>query len=363
MKENHGNIFRKIALSNMLDSYIKINQETQIKNLKLIEIDDKLKELDKLKQIISNHVAIKPEMAHLIEEENPHRIMKSNLENDSKRSSFRHRTTKIGSKNNLDSDQNDSTQILNDNLIPLENLSSRRGSEASFRRMKKLKEHKKPSFSIADDQEMTGSKLDEDSVKVKKDLNVLFTTDIEILNNLYEQTLAYRRKIQSEKIFINSRIVFKGLEYYRFLMECLPPASLPDVPFMSALLELEAPVLSKASFLIETAYFVNRCNKKDWPEWIKMNISMCRPYGSFFNNKNLPNTLKRNKVFQLAAANIFSAWGEVLAIKLEAILNERKNNLCENDMKPEDFFDDSKFNFLILFSKNMLTFSKIDIKN
>lgn len=73
---------------------------------------------------------------------------------------------------------------------------------------------------------------------------------------------------------------------------------------------------------------------------------MCRPYGSFLSNKNLPNTVKRNKVYQLAAANIFSAWAEVLAIKLESILNEKKNDLSENDLKPEDFFDDSKPYFI-----------------
>ena len=75
IKENHGNIFRKVALSNMLDSYIKINQESQIKNLKLAEIDDILTELDKLKIILSNYVP---------EEEIPSRSVRPNIENDSK---------------------------------------------------------------------------------------------------------------------------------------------------------------------------------------------------------------------------------------------------------------------------------------
>lgn len=237
---------------------------------------------------------------------------------------------------------------------------SRRGSEASFRKIisRKFKEHKKPSLSINDEFDTNNSKLDEDQddrlLKLnKKDMKNILTSDKEILNNLYQQVQDYKRKLLSQRTLVSSRLVFKGLEYYRFLIECLPPASLPDVPFMSALLDLEAPILAKASFLIETAYFVNRCNRKDWPEWIKMNISMCRPYGSFLNNKNLPNTLKRNKVFQLAAANIFSAWGEVLAIKLEEILTKKENNLCEVDMKPEDYFDESKF-FYIYFIKDII---------
>lgn len=49
IKENHGNVFRKVAFSSMIESYIKLNQEIQVKNLKLKEIDDKLSELDKLK--------------------------------------------------------------------------------------------------------------------------------------------------------------------------------------------------------------------------------------------------------------------------------------------------------------------------
>ncbi len=109
---------------------------------------------------------------------------------------------------------------------------------------------------------------------------------------------------------------------------------------MSALLELEAPVISKAAFLIETAFFVNRCNRKDWPEWIKMNMGN-RACGSFVNLKTFPNVIKRNKTYQLAAASMFSAWGEVLANKFEKCLLENKNNLKqEKEFAPEDYFED-----------------------
>jgi hypothetical protein len=102
-------------------------------------------------------------------------------------------------------------------------------------------------------------------------------------------------------------------------------------------------VIAKATFLLETAYFVNRCNRKDWPEWIKMNIGgPCRPYGSFLSSKSLPNTAKRNKIYQLAAANIFSAWGEVLSLKLESMLKKQDKDFNEPDLSPEDYFDDSE---------------------
>ena len=124
---------------------------------------------------------------------------------------------------------------------------------------------------------------------------------------------------------------------------------------MSALLELEAPIISKAAFLIETAYFVNRCNRKDWPEWIKMNIGTTRAYGSFVNAKCFPNyIIKRNKNYQLAAANMFSAWGEVLANKFEQCLLENNGFLNEGkELGPEDYFDDGilrKIYFLYLYA-------------
>ncbi len=94
---------------------------------------------------------------------------------------------------------------------------------------------------------------------------------------------------------------------------------------MSAVLELRAPLLSKAAFLLETAHFVNRCNHKDWPEWIKMNIGAYLPRtGSSSSPRNAPNPMRRNKIFQLAAANMFTAWAEVLGSKLEKILDEQK---------------------------------------
>ena len=54
IKENHGSVFRRIAFSSMLEPFIKLSQEMNIKNLKLKEIDHKLNELDMLKQLLSN---------------------------------------------------------------------------------------------------------------------------------------------------------------------------------------------------------------------------------------------------------------------------------------------------------------------
>ena len=178
--------------------------------------------------------------------------------------------------------------------------------------------------------------------------------ELEAINTAYDYVLQQRKKLLSQRSFVDVNIVYKGIEYYRFLSEFLPPATMPDVPFMAALLELQSPVISKAAFLLETAYFVNRCNRKDWPEWIKMNIGSYRPHGSLGScPKNMFNPLRRNKIYQLAASNMFLAWAEVLANKLETIIDSREPPAttkidpatgCELDLTAEDYYDEELIN-------------------
>jgi hypothetical protein len=175
-------------------------------------------------------------------------------------------------------------------------------------------------------------------------------TDLEALQHAIDLANHARKRLEATRPLIDTSLVYKGIEYYRFLGECLPPGSIPDVPFMSALLELHAPLLSKAAFLLETAHFVNRCNHKDWPEWIKMNIGAYLPRtGSFSSPRHAPNPMRRNKIFQLAAANMFTAWAEVLGNKLEKILDEQQQATAPspaNSFNPtaDDYYDESLVN-------------------
>lgn len=128
-----------------------------------------------------------------------------------------------------------------------------------------------------------------------------YTESLSAIHHLQEQTLQQRRQLLAQRLPVDMHIVYRGIEHYRFLGECLPPGCVPDVPFMSALLELESPLISKAAFLLETAYFVNRCNRKDWPNWIKMNIGPSVPArstraSSFNSFQQTTNPVKRNKV-------------------------------------------------------------------
>jgi hypothetical protein len=47
-----------------------------------------------------------------------------------------------------------------------------------------------------------------------------------------------KTKILNEKILTDVGSVYKGIEYYRVLLEYLPPGSVPDIAFMSTFLEL-----------------------------------------------------------------------------------------------------------------------------
>ena len=59
------------------------------------------------------------------------------------------------------------------------------------------------------------------------DYEIKEKNEIEILDHVYELTLQHRKKIVNERRFVDVNIVFKGIEYLRFLMESLPPATVP----------------------------------------------------------------------------------------------------------------------------------------
>ncbi len=59
-----------------------------------------------------------------------------------------------------------------------------------------------------------------------------------MLQTSYDHNLSLKRKMENEKVLIDLNLVHKGIEYYRILLECLPPGAIPDMPFMITLLDL-----------------------------------------------------------------------------------------------------------------------------
>jgi hypothetical protein len=84
---------------------------------------------------------------------------------------------------------------------------------------------------------------------------------------------------------------------------------------------------------------------------------MSRPCGSSGSlRQNHLDSNKRNRIYQLAAANMFFSWAEVLAEKLDTILdaqekNKQLNRIFKYDMSTgseteivaEDFYDEGKY--------------------
>lgn len=70
-----------------------------------------------------------------------------------------------------------------------------------------------------------------------------------------------------------------------------------------------APVVARASFLLEVAHFVHRCNRGAWPAWIKMSLPMYRP--SVPHGRTPPSGARRMNILQRAAGRMFYQWAEV----------------------------------------------------
>ena len=135
-----------------------------------------------------------------------------------------------------------------------------------------------------------------------------------------------------------------GMSRFSFLLETCMPGSVPDVLLIGAILDLvrinhwrcikkqlwkstkivltfifqpKAPVITRACYLLECAYFVHQCNRGQWPSWLKMNLpSFSRPSrgqslaASAFGF-NQPLMQRRTQVLQLQASKLFYQWAEV----------------------------------------------------
>ncbi|CAF0812442.1 unnamed protein product, partial [Didymodactylos carnosus] len=137
-----------------------------------------------------------------------------------------------------------------------------------------------------------------------------------------------------ETLYVDLTLIRFGLLRLNFMMESCPPGSVPDPQFINSLLTL-APVIAKASYLLECAYFVRRCSIGQWPEWMKINLTTFRPHDSFpVRNGNMNS--KMNKLYQAAAARMFYVWGEALSAQLECILDNENNGSVNRSVNTGD---------------------------
>ncbi|PAV67932.1 hypothetical protein WR25_01182 isoform B [Diploscapter pachys] len=141
--------------------------------------------------------------------------------------------------------------------------------------------------------------------------------------------------------------IFEGAKRFAFLLETTKPGTFPDPPLIAALLHLKSPVLSRAALLLECAHFVSRCNRGQWPEWIRSSNHRTLSLGGPLANRGTPSATRRMHSLQRQAGRYFYQWachiGEQLAKILE-IEDEKDRRDAKIEDNMEDFFDDAIVN-------------------
>ncbi|XP_068157117.1 protein unc-80 homolog [Drosophila tropicalis] len=171
--------------------------------------------------------------------------------------------------------------------------------------------------------------------------------------------------ILKERKLIPTEPVRVGMLRLSFLLETCAPGSFPDPQLVAAVLDLpQAPLVSRATFLLECAHFVHLCNKGQWPTWMKQNVGSYRASGANININQMKHQVsqssaRRTHILQRAAGKMFHQWAEMVGARLEEILfterlqyeainasltdPEKQRELLQQD-EEEDFLDESSVN-------------------
>ncbi|KAE8580439.1 hypothetical protein XENTR_v10024429 [Xenopus tropicalis] len=174
----------------------------------------------------------------------------------------------------------------------------------------------------------------------------------------FDDHITTNHETGKSKNVVNLGAIRQGMKRFQFLLNCCEPGTIPDASILAAALDLEAPVVARAALFLECARFVHRCNRGNWPEWMKghhVNIAkkgLSRGRSPIVGNK-------RNQKLQWNAAKLFYQWGDVIGARLNEICHsesespanllgliydeETKRRLRKED-EEEDFLDDSSVN-------------------
>ncbi|XP_050693714.1 protein unc-80 homolog isoform X3 [Eriocheir sinensis] len=157
----------------------------------------------------------------------------------------------------------------------------------------------------------------------KKDTSYDETPDPSRRNSLTEEGAVRETSVvlMRERKLVPVELVRNGMLRFKFLLETCQPGSIPDPQLIAAVLDLPgAPVVARAAFLLEVAHFIHRCNMGAWPSWIKMSLPMYRP--SMPHGRNPPSGARRINILQRVAGRMFYQWAEALGSRLEEMLEE-----------------------------------------
>uniref|UniRef100_A0A5S6PYL0 UNC80 domain-containing protein n=1 Tax=Trichuris muris TaxID=70415 RepID=A0A5S6PYL0_TRIMR len=126
------------------------------------------------------------------------------------------------------------------------------------------------------------------------------------------------------KLLVSVDALREGIRRFTFLLETCRPGTVPDPPLLAAVLDLKAPVIARAALLVECCYFVHRCNKGLWPEWIRTGQPMKSMSSTVPLGRCTPSVLKGASIIQKNAGHMFYQWALTLSARLEGLLGQEK---------------------------------------
>ncbi|CAJ0578771.1 unnamed protein product, partial [Mesorhabditis spiculigera] len=143
------------------------------------------------------------------------------------------------------------------------------------------------------------------------------------------------------------RAILEGTKRFAFLLETSRPGTFPDPPLTGAIIQLKSPIVSRAALLLELAHFVNRCNRGEWPEWIRSSHTRTFSLGGPLANRGTPSATRRMHTLQRSAGRYFYQWALHIGEQLGRIVDKGdardKRELKMGDVM-EDFLDDATVN-------------------
>lgn len=147
------------------------------------------------------------------------------------------------------------------------------------------------------------------------------------IEQAYDLREALREQRKKNKKQLPLQILKSGMVKFQFLLESSSPGMLPDAALVAAMLDLKAPVVARAAFLVECCHFVHRCNKGQWPTWMKMNFNFFRPSlgpaamaAAMRSGSQTAVRSRASTTLQKMAGRTFYQWAEMLSARLEDLL-------------------------------------------
>ncbi|XP_053540162.1 protein unc-80 homolog [Ictalurus punctatus] len=375
IKESHGNVFRRVALSALLDSAEKLNATKKTEDKE----DTKPTAQKSEEQIPGALLGRKDFWRKMFKSQSAASDTSSQSEQDTsecttahsgtttdRRSRSRSRRISLRKKLKLPIGnwlKRSSLSGLADGVEDLLDISSvdrlsfiRQSSKVKFTSAVKLSEGSATEYGH-EEEENFFKRLGKWRSGRRNPSKLHHTEEKDGCHGFPERLTSNQDAIKNKNI-VNLGAIRQGMKRFQFLLNCCEPGTIPDASILAAALDLEAPVVARASLFLECARFVHRCNRGNWPEWMKghhVNITkrgLSRGRSPVAGNK-------RNNKLQWNAAKYFYQWGDAIGTRLSElchsdsespanilgfIYDEESKRRARKEDEEEDFLDDSTVN-------------------